>query len=61
MSPLLKVFVCMCAYAMVSFAGIVFLFLRKKKVLAWVLTAFTIVMLAVIISLLVININLPHK
>lgn len=61
MSPVLKVFVGMCAYAMASFAGIVFLFLKKKKTLAWILTAFTLVMLAVIISLLVININLPHK
>lgn len=61
MSPTLKVFIGMCAYAMVSFAGIIFLFIKKKKVLAWILTAFTLVMLAVIISLLVININLPHK
>lgn len=61
MSPVLKVFVGMCAYAMISFAGVFFLFLKKKKVLAWILTVFTLVMLAVIISLLVININLPHK
>jgi hypothetical protein len=48
----LKLFVGLVAYAMLSFATIIFLFLKGKKKLGWVFILFNIVMIVFLILIL---------